>query len=1123
MTNLADRLAQLTPAQRQRVVEQWQARQQGAATASIPRRALDAGDFPLSFAQERLWFLDQLSPGNAFYNISTADRLPFPVDLAAVERALTALVARHGALRTVFPRGSGDPVQRVLPPAPVTCRVIDLTSRPIGAREAEAQRLAAEAAQTPFDLATGPVFRTVLVRMSRFESLFVLVVHHIAADSLSMGIIFQELGTLYADDVAGRSPSIGDAPLQYADFAVWERAWLRGERLESALTYWRRQLDGVAPIDLATDRPRPALPSYRGGHLDVRIAKQPRDVLYALAAECAATPFMLLLTAFFVLLHRYTQQDDIAVGVPVGNRTRRDLEGIVGFISNSLVIRGDMSGNPSFRQALGRIREVALEAYSHQHAPFSAVVAALKPEQDLSRNPLFQVSFQLISQADRTAQTSGGSSLTFERGGAVFDVVLNMWEQGNEVHGLLEYNTDLFEQTTVERMVQHFRTLLDGIAAAPDTLIGSLPMLTPGERKRMLFEWNDTGTAYAEETIHGLVEAQARRTPAAVALRSGSDTLTYADLNARAASLAQRLLTVAEPGAAIGIMAPVSLDLVVAILGVLKSGCAYVPLDPAMPRARLRIMLDAANAQLVVVSESFADRVPDGRKGVLINTEPDASAVTLERALPAATPSSLAYIMFTSGSTGTPKGVMVTHSGVVNYLSWCLGSYPVHTGTGAPLCSPPWSDMSITALFLPLISGTSVTLLDQDDVVDALDEMLRMGPGFSFVKATPSHLEALRHLSLGRDAPCGAAAFVIGGEALHADTLSLWRDKTPDLLIFNEYGPTETVVGCAVHAVPAGDVAPGPVPIGKAIANTRLYVLDRYGGPVPVGSPGELYIAGAGVAKGYVGAPALTAESFRDDPFSSDGGRMYRTGDRVRYRSDGTLEFLGRVDRQVKIRGFRIEPGDVEAAIRRHTGVADVAVTVREVGNRDRRLVAHIVPTAGNVKTDELVHALRSFLRSELPAHMIPAAIVPIDAIPLTAAGKVDARSLESVLASEPLSSAPRRPPRTPLERVITTAFEEALGQTALAATDDFFAELGGHSLLATKAVARLRELLRVDLPLRWIFEAPTPEALAMQIQRDAQAGATAEHVAEVLLTVLDMSDDQVDRLLASTPNRSES
>ncbi len=1122
MTNLADRLAQLTPVQRQRLVEQWQARQQGASPASIPRRAHDTGDFPLSFAQERLWFLDQLSPGNAFYNISTADRLPFPVDLAALERALTALVARHGALRTIFPRRSGDPVQRVLPPAPVTCRVIDLTSIPIGARDVEARRLAAEAAQTPFDLSTGPVFRTVLVRMSRFESLFVMVVHHIAADSLSMSIIFQELGTLYADAVAGRSPSLGDAPLQYADFAVWERAWLHGERLESALAYWRRQLDGVASIDLATDRPRPALPSYRGAHLDIRIAKGRRDVLYALAAECGATPFMLLLTAFFVLLHRYTQQEDIAVGVPVANRSRRDLEGIVGFMSNSLVIRGDMSGNPSFRQALGRIREVALEAYSHQHAPFSAVVAALKPEQDLSRNPLFQVSFQLISQADRTAQTTGGSSVTFERGGAVFDVVLNMWEMGSEVLGLLEYNTDLFEAPTVERMVQHYLTLLDGIAATPDTPIGSLPMLTTGERTRMLLDWNDTGTAYAAETIHGLVEAQVRRTPAAVALRSASGTLTYAELNARAASIAQRLLTFAEPGAVIAIMAPVSFDLVLAILGVLKAGCAYVPVEPATPRARLQKMLDAANARLVLVPESLVDRVPEGRQAVLIDAEPDPGACTT-RALPASMPSSLAYIMFTSGSSGTPKGVMVTHDGVVNYLSWCLGSYPVHAGTGAPLCSPPWSDMSVTSLFLPLISGTSVTLLDQDDAVDALDDALRTGPGFSFVKVTPSHLDALRHLSLGREAPSGTAAFVVGGEALHAETLSLWRDETPDLLIFNEYGPTETVVGCAVHAVRAGDVAPGPIPIGKAIANTRLYVLDRYGGPVPVGNPGELYIAGAGVASGYVGAPALTAESFRDDPFSPGGGRMYRTGDRVRYRGDGTLEFLGRIDRQVKIRGFRIEPGDVESAIRRHTGVADVAVTVREVGSRDRRLVAHIVPTAGGGHTNELVHAVRGFLRSELPAHMIPAAIIPIGAIPLTAAGKVDTRALEGAAASEPPNAALRRQPRTPLERVVTTAFEEALGQTALAATDDFFADLGGHSLLATKAVARLRELLRVDLPLRWIFEAPTAEALATRIQRDAQAGATAEQVAEVLLAVLDMSDDQVDRLLASSPTRLES
>ncbi len=1120
MNQLSERLARLSPIQQKRVLDEWRARRRDE-TPPIPSAAHDGGDFPLSFAQERLWFLDQLSPGSASYNISSAHRIPFAVNHDVLERALTALVRRHGALRTIFPIVNGDPVQRVLPPEAIRCDLVDLRSMPALLREAEAQRLATDAAQRPFDIAAGPVFRATLVRLGPSESAFLFVVHHIVADSVTMEIVFRELGMLYADAAAGRSPTLGDPPVQYADFAVWQRNWLRGDRLASELAYWQGQLKGLGTLNLATDRPRPPVQRDRGAHLDIRMSRDVRRALYELAGASSATPFMVLIAAFFVLLHRYTQQDDLAVGVPIANRTRLELEGVVGFFANSLVMRADLSGNPSFREALARVRETALQAYSHQDVPFSAVVAALRPEQDLSRNPLFQVSFQLISRADRHGENSS-SSLAFERGTAIFDLVLNLWEQGDEIQGLVEYNTDLFDRDTVQRMLRHYLTLLDAIVATPDLPIRSLPMLANEERERMIIEWNATESECPDCGVHMLVEEQVHKTPDSVALRQGTNTITYAELDSTASRLARSLQRrFPDQHRRIGVMLPVSFEMVAAVLAILKAGDAYVPLDPSTPPRRLSAMLDAAAVDVVLTPSEWSDRVPADRASLTIaDAQSDASPDT-SSPLPATDGSDLAYIMFTSGSTGTPKGVMVRHRGVVNYLTWCRGAYPVSVGACAPLCSPLWSDMSITALFLPLISGGSVVLLDQDDVVEALDTALRSGPTFSFVKLTPSHLEALRGLALGREAPRNTAAFIVGGEALTGETLALWRDQASDVMVFNEYGPTETVVGCAVHAARAGDLAPGPMPIGRPIANTRLYVLDPLGQPVPAGVPGELYIGGAGVALGYVGAQLLTEERFLPNPFCP-GDQIYRTGDLVRYLAGGVLEYLGRLDGQLKIRGYRVEPGDVEVAIRRHAAVTDAAVIARDLGSGDRRLVAYVVVAqAERERSAEVVQDLRDVLRRELPAYMVPSSVIVIDEMPLTAAGKVDGRALEKRSGDEQVRREAPVPPSTDLERVIALVFEDVLRTTPVAANDDFFADLGAHSLLATRAVARLRDLLRFDLPLRWLFESPTVKSLAAVMRADQAQGSAVERVATVVLTVMNMSDDQVSHHLAS-PSRTE-
>ena len=1112
MSDLATRLAALSPEERRRVLEEFRSRQRGGGAPPLPRVAWGGGDFPLSFAQERLWFLDQMSPGNPFYNISSAQRIPFAVEPEAVDRALTELVRRHGALRTIYPVVHGAPVQRVLPPGPVRCATADLRSLRGAAQEADLRRLAEEGAQRPFDLAAGPVFRTTLVRLGPFESAFLLAVHHIAADNTSMDILFRELGALYADEAAHRAPSLRDQPAQYADFAVWQRDWLRGERLATQVGYWERQLANLGTLELPTDRPRPPVQTYRGAHLDVHISKDTRRALDALARASSATPFMLLLTAFYVLLHRYTGQDDLAVGVPIANRTRRELEGVVGFFANSLVLRADLSGNPTFRTALSRVREMALDAYSHQDVPFPAVVAALRPQKDLSRNPLFQVSFQLVSQQEGGRDAAGNTAVAFERGSAIFDIVLNLWEQGEEALGVLEYNTDLFDRETAERIAGHYLTLLDSIAEDPDAPVGRLTLLSAEERRRALVEWNDTEAPYPESTVHALVEEQAARTPDAPAVEQGTTTLTYRELDVRAAALAGRIRACdARRGRGIGVMLPNSIDLIAAVLGILKSGNAYVPLDPVTPSGRLARMLDVAEVEVVVTPAALAGRVPAGRQVVQVDVEgPDGGPGGVETS-----PEDLAYIIFTSGSTGMPKGVKVPHRGVVNYLAWCRRTYPMGAGMEAPLCSPPWSDMSVTTLFLPLICGGRILVLEQGDVVEALDTALRRGQRFGFVKLTPSHLEALRSLSLGRPAPRNTAAFIVGGEALHGETLALWRDDAGELTIFNEYGPTEAVVGCACYAARAGEIGAGPVPIGRPIANTRLYVLDRYGEPVPVGVPGELYISGAGVALGYTGAPAAADEKFVADLFCA-GGRMYRTGDLAQYRPDGTLEFLGRLDGQVKIRGYRVEPGDVEAAIRRHPGVTDAAVTARDFGRGDRRLLAHVVLAPTERERSAVLQEVRDFVRSELPGYMVPSTFTAIRAVPLTSAGKVDAQALEKAVPETARAAAPV-PAATALERVIEVVFEDVLEVSRISVEDDFFADLGGHSLLATKAVARLRELLHLDLPLRWIFEAATARRLAAALLRNEPArAAETERVAEMAATVLDMPEDEVRAQLAS-------
>jgi amino acid adenylation domain-containing protein len=1127
-----DRLiAQLPPDQRRLILRKL-AERRTEQTQTIQKVARDRTDFPVSYAQERLWFLDQLSPGNSFYNLAFARQISH-LDHRALECALTALVERHEGLRTTLPVVDHQPVQRIAAPAPMACPLVDLAAHRPRHVEAEVHRIAAELTQAPFDLAVGPLLRAALIRTGFSASVFVFVIHHIISDAWSLEIIFRELGVLYADALAQRPPSLPPIAMQYVDYTVWQRRWLEGDIIHGQLDYWRRQLADLPTLNFPTDHRRPPVQAYRGKQLEFDIAGDVVAGLRRLARDEDATLFMVLLAACFVLLHRYSHQDDIVVGTPVANRNRLEFENTVGFFVNNLVMRADLSGNPTFRDLLRQVRETALDAYSNQDLPFSRLVTAMKTERDLSRNPLYQVSFQLMTatRADQSARAEVARDLFLERSTAIFDLAFNLVDTGTDVLGRVEFSTDLFDEETIKRMRTHFGALLDSILTAPDRPVRRLAILDDEERLRLVVEWNATdGDREPETCLHTLFEEQARRTPDAVAVTCGTRTMTYAELNQAADALSECFRPLAAgPRPTIGVLMSTEFELVVSVLAILKAGLAYVPLDPAVPMGRLVAMVHDAEPACIVTSAelaAFAEKLhPDvvvthTSRGV---TSCPGRLATVDatpggRTAHGAKPEHLAYVMFTSGSTGRPKGVMISHSNVVNYLRWCRRTYPVDAGVGAPLASPFSSDMSITSLFLPLITGKSVVLLDDDDLVEALDVALRDGPTFSFVKLTPSHLVALRNLSIGRNTRANTAAFIVGGEALQGETIGPWRDEAPDIMIFNEYGPTEATVGCSVYAVRAADVQPGPVPIGRPIANTRLYVLDPDGSCVPIGVTGELYIGGAGVAIGYLGD--ADGGPFVPDPFGTPGDRLYRTGDLARYRSDGVLEYLGRIDRQVQIRGFRVEPGDVEATISELPDVTAVVVAAQEFGYHDSRLIAFVVPANG-ADVDTLPRRVVAHARNALPAHFVPSRVVVVDTIPLTSSGKANLRQLHALSHGRGDIGSDDEPiaPRTPLEELMALIFAQVLQVPSVSVNRDFFAQLGGDSLLATQVVARLRDYLQVDLPLRTLFEAPTAAEMVAHLTASGRSDEM-DRAAREVLEILAMSDAEIAAQLAADDGR---
>ncbi|MCM3904257.1 MAG: amino acid adenylation domain-containing protein [Pyrinomonadaceae bacterium] len=1040
---------------------------------------------PLSFAQQRLWFLDQLEPSKSSYNIPAAVRLKGQLDREAMARSLTEIVRRHEVLRTRFVAIDGQPSQIATPPEPVLLTFVDLSDLSAARRESEALHLAQSEAQRPFDLGQSPLLRVTLVRMSDDEHVLLLTRHHIITDAWSGAIFLREVATLYAAFSQNQPSPLAELPLQYADFAIWQRQWLQGELLERQLDYWRKQLQPApALLELPTDYPRPPLQSFRGAVHSFNLSPNVARQLRALSRREGATLFMTLLAAFKLLLWRYTGQQQIVVGTPIANRNTVEVEGLIGFFANTLALRTEVNGELDFTELLRRVRETALGAYAHQDVPFEMLVEVLQPERNLSHNPIFQVLFSLQNNQGEPIKLEGleMEPLAITGQTSKFDLSLMMSEIGEDLSASFEYNIDLFEPATIERLSSHFGALLESVVSGPEQQLSALQMLSNAELDQLLVEWNSTERPYPNtQCIHELFEVQVARTPDAVAIIFQDQSMTYRELSARANQLAHRLQAMGVgPDSLVGICLERSLEMVVGLLGILKAGGAYVPLDPRYPSERLSFMVEDAQAEVIVTHERLAETLPS-LEARMIYLDRDRSLLEQESELSVASvvrPEHLAYVIYTSGSTGRPKGVQISHSAVINLLT-SMSQQPGLNQDDTLLGVTTLSfDIAALEIYLPLISGARLVLASQEVAADGAQLTRQLAAsGATVLQATPATWRML--IDAGWQ-PNKQLKALCGGEAIGPELATALVARTGEA--WNVYGPTETTIWSTTTPIEQSDQR---VTIGRPIANTEIYLLDELLAPVSIGIPSELYIGGAGLSRGYLKRPELTAEKFVPHPFSSTGGaRLYRTGDLARYLSDGRIEYLGRIDHQVKLRGYRIELGEIEAALSTHTCVREAAVILREDIPGDKRLVAYLVTNDPVPSTAEL----RSHLKDRLPEYMVPSTFVLLDALPLTPNGKLDRRALP-IPDGGSLDTGAAHLARTPIEEVVSGIWSQVLGREQVGVTENFF-ELGGHSLLATQVMSRVREAFGVEVALRRLFEEPTVRGLAASIEQGIGNGS---------------------------------
>jgi amino acid adenylation domain-containing protein len=1020
------------------------------------------------------------------------------------------ILRRHEVLRTVFKSEQGNPVQVVVPDLTIRIRIFDL--RGLVSEEkrwAEVRRMSREEAQRPFDLAIGPLLRIALVRLADGENVLLRSMHHIVSDGWSEGVLFRELKEIYEALSNGKPPPLAELPVQYADYAVWQRQWFQGERLETQLSYWKKQLENISTLQLPTDRPRPANPSPRGERQYFALSHELSSGLKELSNQHGVTLFMTLLAAFQTLLHRYSGQTDIVVGSPVAGRSRREFEELIGFFLNTLVLRLDLSSNPTFAEAIGRVREVCLGALSHQELPFEKLVEELHPDRNLGHNPLFQVSFAFQNTPRFSPQLSNikVDELQVETGIARFDLHLFMEEIDGHLKGYCDYDTNLFNADTIESLLDHFQTLLESVVRNPDQRVTEIPILTEAEKHQLLVEWNDTRRDYPEgKCIHQLFEEQVEKSPDAVAVVFENQQLTYRELNTRANQLAHYLRNLGVgPELLVGICMERSLEMLIGLLGILKAGGAYVPLDPAYPKDRLAFMLNDSKAAILLTRENPLAGVSEHKAQVVRLNRDYESIARKSETNPASevTADNLAYLIYTSGSTGRPKGVAIEHHSPAALLHWARGVFPPEDLAGVLASTSICFDLSVFEFFVPLCSGGKVILADNALALPSLSAATEV----TLINTVPSAITELLKVD---GVPASVRTVNLAGEPLSATLVEQLYQVGTIERVYDLYGPSEYTT----YSTFALRRSQGPTTIGRPIANTQVYVLDNHLRPVPIGVFGELYIGGEGLARGYCNNPELTAEGFPPHPFSSGPGeRVYRTGDLARYLDDGNIEFLGRIDHQVKVRGFRIELGEIEAVLCGHPQISGAVVVVREDAPGDKRLVGYVAN-----REPVPIGDLRSFLNRKLPDYMIPSVFVFLDSLPLTSSGKVDRKALPAPDQSRPELEESFVAPFTPLEEALARIWAGVLGLERVGIHDNFF-DLGGHSLLATQMMARVRGAFQVDVPLRALFEKPTVGELATVIAGQKAIELDGEEFSSTLAELESLSEEETQRLLLEQGN----
>ncbi|RKG95647.1 non-ribosomal peptide synthetase, partial [Corallococcus sp. CA053C] len=1049
-------------------------------------RVSHEGPLPLSFAQQRLWLIDQLEPDSPLYNMPVAVRLDGALRTDVLERALQEVMRRHDALRTTFAQVDGEPVQIIHPEVVLPLGLVDLTGVEATQREAEARVRMEQEMRRPFDLRTGPLVRTLLFKLDEHEHILVVNMHHIISDGWSLGVLVREVSALYAAFADGRSSPLPELPVQYADYAAWQRRTLSGEALQREVAYWEGKLSGApAVLELPTDRPRPAVRGTAGATFGFTLPRELSEKLRNLGHHEGGSLFMVLLAGWQALLSRYTGQQDLTVGSPIAGRTRAETEGLIGFFVNTLVLRAKVEDGQSFRALLQQVRGTVLEAYEHQDVPFEKLVEVLHPTRSLSHTPLFQTLLTLQNVPTEDVRLPGLrlQGLSSEHTTSKFDLSAFFSETPDGLQGVLEYSTALFERSTVERMATHLRTLLEAVAAKPEQSVAELPLLGADERQRLLVGWNDTATESPTSVpVHVYFAHQARQTPDAVALVLGEATLTYAQLDARANQLAHHLRALGiTPGARVGLALERSFDLVVALLAILKAGAAFVPVDRNAPVDRIAALLEDSDVEVVLTHQPFAHLLPATGTRVWLDAQQDVLA-----SLPTHAPDvyvdgeSLAYVMFTSGSTGRPKGVCVPHRGITRLV---LSSTFMRFGPEEVWLqfAPVAFDASTLEIWGALLHGAKLVLAPPHALtLEELAVQLRHHRVTSLWLTAALFEQMAVHQS---EAIANVRQLLAGGDVLPTTRVREHLARLPEgAVLINGYGPTENTTFSTTLSLHRKTVVDGSVSIGRPISNATAYVLDAHLRPVPVGVAGEVYVGGPGLAWGYLHRPDLTAERFIPHPFATTAGeRLYRTGDKARWLEDGTLDFLGRVDFQVKVRGFRIELGEVEAALRSAPGVNE-AVVVARGSDGDKRLVGYITALEGHsLDTGEL----KAHLKQHLPEYMVPSVLRVLEALPLNANGKVDRKALPEVDSRE-AEAKDFVAPRDALEMQLARIWEDVLGLRSVGVRTSFF-DLGGHSLLAVRMVAAVRERLGQSLPLSVLFQQPTIEHLARVLREEAQ------------------------------------